>query len=123
MGRVPSTCPPTVLALRKINIPIPRGDHHGAEETQKALTYDIYLQQEEGPSKEHQDTENGGNLLCGLGTMIKNKTGGSLALQSHSSLRLWVRRNDTEHPCILVYPVFTSLCTDAHGDQVFVFVC
>jgi hypothetical protein len=73
--------------------------------------------------REHQDTENGGNLLCGLGTMIKNKTGGSLALQSHSSLRLWVRRNDTEHPCILVYPVFTSLCTDAHGDQVFVFVC
>jgi hypothetical protein len=115
-----------VLARRKISTPILRGDRHGAEETQRALIYDTYLRQEEGHLKEHRGTENGGNLLCGLGTMIKNKTGGSLALQSHSSLRLWVRRDDTEHPCILVYPVFTNLCTvvqKPNGDQVFVFIC
>jgi hypothetical protein len=103
MAWVPSTCPPTVLALRKINTAILRGDHHGAEETQIALTYDTYLRQEEGPLKEHRITENGGNLLYDLGTMTKNKTGGSLALQSHSSLRLWVCRNNAEHSRIHVY--------------------
>lgn len=110
-----------VLARRKISIPILRRDRHGAEETQRALIYDTYLRQEEGHLEEHRTTKNGGNLLYGLGTMIKNKTGGSLALQSHSSLQLWVRRNDTEHPCILVYPVVTDLCTDVkNGDQVFI---